>query len=244
MTTFRSVNVTCAVCGTESEQERLISTNTMGPPDLDTRPAPMARDTLRFAMARCPQCGYCAPELDEAAADTRAVLMADAYQQQLHNADLPELANTFLCWALVCEAEREYSRGGWAALSAAWVCDDTVLADASQAERTDQPFDLAGNRSYAEAMICRRRAIALFLAAREYVQVFMQGEGAEELLLTDLYRRCGEFMLAEQTAGRGLNKASDAVIISILRGQLALILAHDIDAHTIPEAIALTDQPE
>jgi len=197
MTTYRSVNVTCAVCGTLSEQERLTSTNTMGPPDLDTRPAPMQRDTLALAIARCPTCGYCAPDLDEAPAEARAVVAAAVYLAQLHDHAFPELANTYLCWSLICETTREYHRAGWAALSAAWVCDDAVLDDIARAQRTDTAYDPQPNAHDMAARTCRRRAISLFLTAREYEQSFMEGAGGEELLLTDLYRRCGEFTLAE-----------------------------------------------
>ncbi len=241
MTTFRSVNVTCAVCDTVNEQTRLTSTNTMGPPDLDTRPAPMQRDTLRFVIARCTTCGYCAPDLDEAPADARAIIAAEAYQARMHDAASPELANTYLCWSLVCAAEREYHRAGWAALSAAWVCDDAALDDLARAQRTETPNDPATNANVTAACACRRHAIGDFLTAREYEQVFMQGDGGEELLLTDLYRRCGEFALAGQMATRGSAKASDETISAILRGQLALIARQDADAHTIPDAIALAD---
>ncbi|MBA3825943.1 MAG: hypothetical protein H0X24_18840 [Ktedonobacterales bacterium] len=243
MTTFGSRNVTCAVCQTLSEQSYLRSTNTMGPPDLDTRPAPMERDTLGFVIARCPTCGYCAPDLTEAPAEARDVVATDGYRAQLHQDAFPELANTYLCWALICEVTRDYHRAGWAALSAAWVCDDAASKSVALVELAI-PVALSGEASALAARVSRRRAISLFLTAREYEQVFMEGLGGEELLLTDLYRRCGEFALAEQMARRGIAKSSEAVIISILRGQLALIKRADTAAHTIPEAIARADERE
>jgi hypothetical protein len=242
MTTYRSVNVTCAVCGTLSEQAQLTSTNTMGPPDLDTRPAPMQRYTLAHLIARCPACGYCATDLDEAPVEAQAVVAADTYLAQLHDATLPELANTYVCWALICEATRDYHRAGWAALNAAWVCDDAVVDDIARAQRTETAYELGANANDIGARTCRRRAISLFLTAREYEQTFMQGDGAEELLLTDLYRRCGEFALAEQMARRGIAKASEDTISAVLRGQLILIGQRDTDLHTIPEAITLVDE--
>ena len=239
MTTFRSLNVTCAVCGTVSEQDHLTSTNTMGPPDLDTRPAPMQRNTLAHVIQQCPTCGFCAPDLSEAPAAAQSIVATAAYLAQLHDEAVPALARTYRCWALICEGTREYHRAGWAALTAAWVCDDAAFQDNANAQRTDTTFDPETNANMAAARACRRHAIAFFLTAREYEQTFMQQEGGEELLLTDLYRRCVEFALAAQAAERGLTKANEEVITNILRGQLAFVARHDVDAHTVPEALAL-----
>ena len=89
MTTIDPVDVTCAVCGAVSEHLVLGSTNTMGPPDLDMRPAPMARWTLGEQIQRCPQCGYCASDISEAGETAAEVVRNEAYQAELARETTP-----------------------------------------------------------------------------------------------------------------------------------------------------------
>ena len=65
MTTIFPQEQTCAACGRTSTHHVLGSTNTMGPSDLDMRPAPMARWTLDQQVQCCPHCGCCAWDISE-----------------------------------------------------------------------------------------------------------------------------------------------------------------------------------
>ena len=62
MTRIQVSQVTCRVCGSQSKQATLLSSNAIGPPDLDGRPFrySMLRDTMSRWVQRCPECGYCA----------------------------------------------------------------------------------------------------------------------------------------------------------------------------------------
>ncbi|MCB0307284.1 MAG: hypothetical protein KDI38_26210 [Calditrichaeota bacterium] len=48
MTTFDQQSIPCAVCGEESRHQILLSSNQLGSPDLDLRPAKMLRSTIKF----------------------------------------------------------------------------------------------------------------------------------------------------------------------------------------------------
>lgn len=58
MTLIRPIDVKCPMCGNEFEEYGIMSSNTMGAPDLDLRPAPMYRDTISRWINQCPRCGY------------------------------------------------------------------------------------------------------------------------------------------------------------------------------------------
>src|SRR4051794_14995014 len=104
MTTIGHRNIACAVCGTEAVVPFVNSTNTMGPPDLDLRPAEMMRSTIWTHVQRCASCGYCAADISSAHDNCGDVIASVTYRDQLANEAFPELANSFLCAAIVASA--------------------------------------------------------------------------------------------------------------------------------------------
>jgi len=74
---------------------------------------------------------------------------------------------------------------GHSALCAAWVCDDNAAGFGA-----DELRDVAAQ--------CRRAALVLFQLAREADQPFASDRITEELLLIDLLRRTGDFVLAAE----------------------------------------------
>ena len=59
MTTIVPQEVKCSMCGSISKQQLIASTNTIiWAPDLDLRPAEMARSTMVYWIQECPDCGY------------------------------------------------------------------------------------------------------------------------------------------------------------------------------------------
>ena len=65
MTMIHEIEQKCSVCGHTSPQPMLASTNTMGYPDLDLRPAEMQRSTMNTWILECPHCGYAAHDLGD-----------------------------------------------------------------------------------------------------------------------------------------------------------------------------------
>ena len=83
MTRIRDVKLKCAVCGKNSQQKRLLSTNIQGFRDLDMRPPEMERSTIDTWVQRCPFCGYCAPEISELLSGAPEIVKTNSYQKLL-----------------------------------------------------------------------------------------------------------------------------------------------------------------
>src|SRR5579871_4989485 len=102
MTTYAPTTVTCANCGKKSEQYLLTSSNKFGSSDLDLRPPPMMRDTMRVWLQQCPHCQYIAPNLEQMSGDSKRLRSAE-YKTILANGRFPDLARRFLAHALLFE---------------------------------------------------------------------------------------------------------------------------------------------
>lgn len=237
MTTIFTSEVKCSVCGSLSAHPSVGSTNTFGgAPDLDTRPPEMMRSTIGSWVQRCPHCGYCARQLMQEAASADRTMNTIAYRQQLSATTFSELGNHFLCHALIREAERDAAAAGWAAIHAAWACDDveTSLHLWPQAlpEGTQESPSAAGSA----AIRCRRRAIELLERARSAGQQFASEAGAEEAILADLYRRIGQFDRVEALCDHGIAKIPEDLIRQVLGFERELAQRSDMACHTISEA--------
>ena len=81
MTKIELQKSTCAICGSTNEYHVICSTNTMGPPDLDLRPAEMHRSTMPMWVQWCPDCGYCAGDITRETPGAADIMKSDAYQQ-------------------------------------------------------------------------------------------------------------------------------------------------------------------
>lgn len=210
MTTVYFENVICGNCGISSEQTILVSTNSFGSADLDLRPPEMARSTMHAWLQMCPQCLYCAPDLASLDVDARLVDSTE-YLARVRNSSFPELARRFLAWAFVCEtfsildAANSYRH-------AAWVCDDAGL--------TNQAVD------------CRLQACAAYEKLRPLDT--SESGVTQGVILVDLLRRCGEFVLAASECRSLLgSRLLVGELRDVLEFQLNLIEAADIEAHRL-----------
>lgn len=218
MTTIFIETVKCALCSKESSVTVIGSSNTMAPPDLDLRPAEMLRSTMDFWVQRCPHCGYCAPEINKGGEEEASVARTDAYLKQLKDKTLPELANSFLCCAMLREHAKDYAKAGMMTLYAAWCCDDA--------------------RKRKSAKKCRLEALRLLQQARKMGQRFARDETSEVLILVDLLRRTGQFQEALRMCEEGLENTTDEKFAAILQYQRQLITSSDTSCHTIGEVDA------
>ncbi len=215
MTSYKDPeSLRCAVCGAESRQEMPASADSRGTPDLDTRPAGMARSTILSWVLQCPQCRYAAPDIREEAP-----------------AGVPELVRTEHYQAIECRFERHawilaqlghYADAGWVSLHAAWIADDE--GDAGRAREW------------------RGRAVERWKKGKQHGQSFMQATEQEFALVVDLLRRRGDFAEAKETCLAGLDEEGlSPAIEDMLRFQLALIGRRDAAAHSTAE---LPKRPE
>lgn len=217
MTTIRETEKKCFICGETNKYQSLGSTNRFGSPDLDTRPPEMMRSTMPMWVHCCPSCGYCAPDVSSGPQIASQVIKSATYLNQKNNSSYPDLANKFLCWSIILEEAGEQSDAGWAAVRAAWVCDD---ADASK-----------------QAKASRQRAVALFKQAHLQEKNFVMGPGAEEAVLADLLRRSGNFEEVEAMCKQGLEKNPEKLIKNILLFEQHLSHQKDEKCYTIQEMV-------
>jgi hypothetical protein len=217
MTIINPVEVQCAVCGQTSKQYLLISTNSFGSADLDTRPPEMMRSTIAHWVQRCTQCGYCNDNLSALLPNAPHIMASEAYRDQLINRALPDLANSFLCASIILAALADYARAGWNSLRAAWVCDDTPNIEG--------------------AVSCRKRAADLFKEAQLRNQPIATQAGAADALMVDVLRRSRQFPLALSLCEEGLRKYQDDLFKAIFRFQQMLIQRGDTGCYTIAQAV-------
>lgn len=216
MTRLYSRRITCYNCGNTSEYTVLASTSQFGDPDLDTRPAETERSSILYWIQCCPSCGYCSVDVSKGLPGFGEVVRSEAYAEQRDSAEYPELANRFLCWALLQESEGDCAEAAWAILHAAWICDDAEDAGA--------------------ALRCRRRAIALLQRARAEGVGFADGVGVEEAILADLYRRSGQFEEVGGICEAGLAKGPGDLVGRVLSFQTALAAREDGGCYTVTDA--------
>lgn len=157
----------CAVCGIESSQTILMSTNTFGgTPDLDLRPAEMMRSTMCWWIQECPHCGYVSGSLDDKPKVSPEWLKSESFASCGGRKFESELAKRFYKQYLINVEAQDEEGAFYAALHAAWACDD-----ASDTEN---------------AIHCRKCALA---------ELEKMHEPDEELIVvkTDLLRRTEQF---------------------------------------------------
>ena len=169
MSTFFDETYTCAVCGKEAQYEALGSTNTFGgTADLDGRPPEMARSTMSFWVQECPHCGYVSDSVADPTTVTQQWLQGEAYTGCDGIAFASSLAKRFYKQYLINQQDKNHVACMYAALHAAWACDDYGEEE--------------------NAILCRK------LALQEMAQIPEAADNEDCLLQkADLLRRTGQF---------------------------------------------------
>lgn len=217
MTTLFEEEAQCSVCGTRSDFTAIGSSNRFGSPDLDTRPPEMIRSTISAWVQRCPNCGACASNVSEVRSGAQEIIQKKEYRDQLDNPNFPELANSFLCQALLDREAEDFAAAIWAVIHAAWACDDADYPD--------------------QAKVCRENAAEMLAHAEERGQQVIEEEGAGPLIRIDLLRRSGRIGQAREVIAAQRNRITEGTIAQILDFQSDLLDRNDMDRHTIEEAL-------
>ena len=217
MTTMFPVPTTCGVCGFASEQMQLNSTSTFGAPDLDLRPAPLARYNLNISVQECPGCGYCAPELESGTPDLRITIESEPYRSLLKDNSLDKTARRFLCAASVSESAENWANAGWHRLQAAWAFDD--------AEKDT------------EALQARKDTLRNWEKAQLIGTAFAENPDTEACLLADVLRRCQHFAECIELVERVLPDLADDIPQRILLAQKQLAEIEDDACHRVDEVL-------
>lgn len=172
MTTVFPQTVRCSVCGAENEIMVVASTNTFGGTmDLDTRPPEMKRSTMEYWVQECSACGYAATDLTDETILEQPFFETKAYKTCKGIRFKSDLAKSFFRHYLIMMAEEEDEGAFFAALHAAWACDD----------RKDKK----------NAALMREKAIES--ADRLLVSDTCDWKDTVRLIRADLLRRTGRF---------------------------------------------------
>jgi len=183
------------------------STNTMQPPDFDTRPGEMMRSTIGYWILECPHCGYAAPDLSEAAEGVAEIVRSGEYQA---------VPGRFQRHSFLLEKLGHFAEAGWTALHGAWLADDH--GDTAEAQRS------------------RARAITMWRQGKAARQNFMDSPHEEFALAADVSRRAGAFDEALATCRAGLSSDDlPPLIEDLLRMELTLIQQRDETCHSLSE---------
>jgi len=209
--------VECCVCGKKSNHDVVRSSYSHGSSDLDTRPSEMMRSTIYYSIQRCPPCGYSASDLSECSGDVKVHVESKEYQEIIGNKLIPKVAASFLALSYEKQQTHQYSESAWAAIHAAWICDDKNKQKAS--------------KEY------RKKAISMIESANSHSQNMGDQAGATEALTIDLMRRAGMFEQASKLAEETKTKDIEEIILQIIAYEESLIKINDIDSHTVSEAL-------
>lgn len=217
MTTYSTERVTCCVCGTASDHEVLMSTNTFfGSPDLDLRPPEMKRSTMASWLQECPKCGFVSADLSTAEDGVRE-LVAKARSD-----DQRDAANAFTRRCLRrCMLDEELGKLSDAAnhaLWAAWSADD--------------------RNARQEAAAFRLKATKLFIAAVALLPARSEEWVTMRTRTVDVLRRAGEWEEAAALADAILAEHDlDPTIERVVSFGRRLVQNRDSGLYTIDQAL-------
>jgi hypothetical protein len=217
MEAFR-VSVICGLCGIASEQWTADSPKPKEAPDFDTRPGEPLRSTLPVWVQRCPRCNYCADSIASIHEKAVDFVRSEDYQNLWTDAGFLEKSREFMCYSAILSHVGQHADAGWAALHAAWACDDEN--------------DRSG------AIIFRERAIAHWQRGKKAGQSFSDDLATEYSLVTDLYRRSCLFEAAVVTCSEALDMEDlPPMLEQLLRREKSLIDRKDPSRHSVRELL-------
>jgi hypothetical protein len=211
MSTFREFNKKCAICGTESKHNILMSTNSFGSPDLDLRPPEMRRSTMWLWIQRCPCCDYVNYDIESESSANEEFLKSYEYSSNDGLEFKSELADRFYKHYKIMMLDRKYMDAYSALLRCAWSCDD--------------------RRDINNAKHVRKMAVNMF----EKLPRLKKGNENIIAQYIDVLRRCGE--LDEIIDKFSDFKAKDDVIQKVIDFQIALAKKGDTGVYTVRDAL-------
>ena len=209
MTTMYQETVKCYVCGKESKQTVLGSTNSFGSQDLDLRPPEMMRGTMEYWAHECPYCGYIAKNIDIGTVVTEAWLARVEFINANNIEFESELAKRCYKEYLINLEDKNIYRAFAVILNAAWACDDA--------------------QDIENAVLCRNLALDLI------DELIEKEDDPSTLMLQkiDLLRRSNQF---NKALGKFSGIVMDQDLLQdILDFQLEKAKNHDTDCYTVED---------
>jgi len=122
----------CAICGKESQQQVILSSNTCGTrTHLDLRIVG-AKTSLSDRIQRCPHCNYANNDIEENIGIGINELKCAKYQEILKS-DINDTAKSFILCAILCDKAKQKRDASAMYHHASWVFDD--LKDTQNADK-------------------------------------------------------------------------------------------------------------
>lgn len=209
MTQIRDIDQKCSVCGKSSPQPVLISTNTMGYPDLDLRPAEMQRSTMITWIHECPECGYVAGNLEEKLEIPKEMLKSEEYLTCEGRDFKGKLSEMFYKQYLIGKHLENAEMCFYSLRNCAWKCDDHDDENASDIRKLAI--------SYLDTLISKD----------------LKNSDTLKVIKSDFLRRSGEF---EKLIEEYENIEFDEKILNdIISFQLERAAEKDTDCYTIED---------
>ena len=159
--------IVCSVCGTKSSHTVITKIQEYGIQDIDLRPTGEHRNSMKYWVMECPECGYCNGTLETPLDTNRSYLESGEYITAGGSETENILVSRFIRKALVNLKNRDYAEAVKSYLYGAWVFDD---------ENDDE-----------SAIECRKEALSIMENSR------LLDDDNFLLLKADLLRRTGQF---------------------------------------------------
>ncbi len=211
MTRLLPVKKTCAICGREQELNVMLSTNSFGSMDLDTRPPMMRRYTLQYEIGMCDGCFYASSDIEDLPPDFRVdILKSPEYLSIANDLGIERTAKAFMLAGIIYKEQGNYRSAGICFLKAAWVFDDHCDLDMAVSARHE-------SYKYLSKEIKKAKNTDL------------------EVMTVDILRRTGDFSSASEIAHELMERGVDGLRAGILRFQIKLCLEGDTACHNISE---------
>ena len=210
MSSISFLNCKCSVCGKESNQRVLASTNTFGSPDLDLRPPEMKRGTMPYWIQECPYCGYISRSIKDETSINEEFLRSEEYCSCGKHDFKSSLAKKFYRYYMINLFDDNKEDAFYAILHAAWSCDDI--------------------RDKNNAIYCRKLAVI-------EIDKIISNTNNETLIVqkADLLRRAGLFDIVINEYSNLDFK--DEILKKIITFQIKKSNEEDMSCYTVADAI-------
>lgn len=132
MTVINNIDQTCPVCGKQSSQKVLMSTNSFGYSDLDFRPPSMQRETMSVWLMECPECGYVDWNMNNESQIPSNFLKSDEYKGCEGHDFKKHLSEKFYRRYMIERELNDIKKCFRYLLDCAWSCDDSEDENADE----------------------------------------------------------------------------------------------------------------
>ena len=213
MTRPHRIKEKCVMCGHEQNHTELMSTNSFGYMDLDTRPPEMARSTLKYMIQMCENCAYANEEISEMIKGIDPEdLKTASYKAVLNDDKINRTAKAFLLAGQLYRQVKKFKTSGLHHLGAAWTFDDLEEQDNAKQARDKAIEDI-----------------------NKHVE--RSDNTNLSVMRVDLYRRNGRFKEAEEAAEQLIGQGVKDIMKKVLKLQIKLCQDKDDRCHTVEEAL-------